>query len=396
MQIVLDTNIIFDHWQLSGPNFLVLQKLIRRGKCKLIIPEIVFLEVMNKYRQVLSDRTKAVDDLNKLIPNEDKRIQYPDIDQLCREYEDSLINRLEDLQVEKPSHTDIPHNDIVSRSLTGRRPFSKSGKSDKGYRDTLLWEVILRKVANPDTTTFFITNNTTDFGTVSNEHQLHSDLLEDIRAQGLPEGSVRLYTNLKQWVSDNGLPCLEEFAREVAENLKDGEYKSFSLRAWFNSNREHFVAALNEQIQEILQTWQELEDPTVSYIEDPQSITIEEIATVDDNTIYLTAEALANVSVDAFIYKWDYDPYSDKYPIMLMDSDWSESYVFAAMAMDLPIKFAAVLDILNEQITSFEMDNIEIFGWCRHCGATILSDAAEGCYKCGKQLVTSSNYNLYS
>jgi len=165
MQIVLDTNIIFDHWQLDGPNFLVLEKLIRLNKCKLIIPEIVFLEVMNKYRQVLLDRTKAVDDLNKLIANEDKRIQYPDVDQLCKEYKDSLTNRLEDLQAEIPSHTDIPHADIVSRSLNHRRPFSKSEKSDKGYRDTLIWEVILRKVANPDTATVFITNNTTDFGT---------------------------------------------------------------------------------------------------------------------------------------------------------------------------------------------------------------------------------------
>ncbi len=387
MQIVLDTNIIFDHWQLDGPNFLVLEKLIRLNKCGLIVPEIVFSEVKNKYKEVLIESVKAVDNLNKLITSEDKRIQCPDVDQLCKEYEDSLIKRLEDLRAERPSHTDIPHDDIISRSLARRRPFSKSEKSDKGYRDTLLWEVILRKVANPDTTTFFITNNTTDFGTVSNEHQLHSDLLEDIRTQGLPEGSVRLYTNLKQWVSDNGLPCLEEFAREVAENLKDGEYKSFSLRAWFNSNREHFVAALNEQIQEILQTWQELEDPTVSYIEDPQSITIEEIATIDENTVYLTAEVLTEVSVDAFIYKWDYDPFSREYPIVLVDTDWNELYVFAAMAMVLPIKLSAIFDIYSESIESFEIDTIEIWGWCRHCGATILSDAAEGCYKCGKQFM---------
>jgi hypothetical protein len=385
MQIVLDTNIIFDHWQLDGPNFLVLEKLIRLSKCKLIIPEIVFMEVINKYRQELLDCTKAIDDLNKLIPNEEKRIQYPNIDQLCKEYEDSLIRKLEGLQAERPSHTDIPHDDIISRSLTRRRPFSKSEKSDKGYRDTLLWEVILRKVAKTDIITFFITNNTTDFGTSSNEHQFHSDLLEDIRSHGLPEGSVRLYTNLKQWVSDNGLPCLEEFAREVAEKLKDGEYKSFSLLTWFNSNREHFLTALNEQIQEILSTWYELEDPTVAYIEDLETINIEEIATIDESTVYITAEALAEVSVDALIYQWDYDPLSRKYPIVLADSDWSESYVFAAMLMTLPIKFSAIFDIIGEKISSFEIDNIEIFGWCRHCGATILSDAAEGCYKCGKQ-----------
>ena len=34
MQIVLDTNIIFDHWQLDGPNFPVLEKLIR---CELFL-----------------------------------------------------------------------------------------------------------------------------------------------------------------------------------------------------------------------------------------------------------------------------------------------------------------------------------------------------------------------
>ena len=171
----------------------------------------------------------------------------------------------------------------------------------------------------------------------------------------------------------------------MAEDLKDGEYKSFSLRSWFNDHPDQFIDDINDQIGEALSNWRELDDPTVSFIEEPESITVEEVAAIDENNLYLTIEVLAEVSIEAFIYKWDYDSSDDTYPIVMVDTDWNESYVFVSMSMALPIKLSAVFNIDSEKIESYEIDTIEIWGWCRFCGATILSDSAEGCRKCGKE-----------
>jgi hypothetical protein len=106
---------------------------------------------------------------------------------------------------------------------------------------------------------------------------------------------------------------------------------------------------------------------------------------LDEDTILLRAEILAGVSADGLIEKWWYDPESECLPIWLVDSNWSEDCVFACLFTNLPIRFSANFDIQTKQIKNFELDDIEIWGRCRHCGAAILSDSAEACYKCGRQ-----------
>lgn len=76
----------------------------------------------------------------------------------------------------------------------------------------------------------------------------------------------------------------------------------------------------------------------------------------------------------------------DDYPLLdVQDCDWNEYYAWAQMTLSLPIRISIVFDVLRERVEEFEVDGFdEIFGWCKFCGAAILSDAAEACYKCGK------------
>lgn len=386
MQLIFDTNVIRDNWFLKGPSMTVIEKFITLGKCKLIVPEIVILEAANLFRKEVTIHVKAVKKLNSLISREDVVTPSRDIEQICKDYEETLNKRLDELQVERLSYTEIPHKEIVSRALACRKPFRES---DKGYRDTLLWEGVI-KVANSDCTTFFITNDREDFASKSNEGQLHPDLVEDLSARGLPTESVCLCVGIKQFLNDHLLPYLQQVAGEAMEDLKAGKYKSFSIREWFIENHDQFITQLNEDVDSLYAWPQELENPELSYIEDPEDIRVGDVFSLEKDTVYIDAIAFADVTFDVFIFKPDYYVVHDKYPLDIQDGDWNDDYMWAQLTLYVPIKFSMTFNILSEQIEEFEVNGFEeTFGWCKFCGAPVLNDAAETCYKCGKSLFSA-------
>lgn len=381
MYVVLDTNILFDNWYLEGPNFTVLERHIKLGQSSLVVPEVVVLETKNLFKKQLLKHIKSAKEIDRLVPNLKLGSHIPDIEILCAEYEKALHSRFVELGVEVISHSDIPHSSIMSRSLAVRKPFRES---DKGYRDTLLWEVILTKLANNKTKTFFITNNLKDFGQ-KNKRQLHPDLVDDVVMHKLMPDSVCLYTNLKELLDDQIVPHLEKVTKEILEELKRGHYKSFSLNDWFIENRNSFISSSDKWIENLLSSTSEFENPEVSYIEDPEKITVENAYNFDDDRVYLDVTALTDVVVDIFIFKSDYYWISEEYNLLIMEEDWNKHYMWAQLILRLPISFSIIFNILEEKIEEFEINPIEeCYGWCHSCGAPILSDAAESCTECGK------------
>ena len=87
------------------------------------------------------------------------------------------------LKVDMLPYGDVPQTAIVSRVLARKRPFHKS---DKGYRDALIWESIL-KICKQSDPTFFVTDNHKDFCNESNKEQLHADLIADLKIKGIPK-----------------------------------------------------------------------------------------------------------------------------------------------------------------------------------------------------------------
>jgi hypothetical protein len=348
----------------------------------------VVLETKNLFRKEVEKYVTSVKKLGNLVPSIANSVSIPDIEEICNKYEEALNLRLAELDVEILTHADIPHTNIVSRVLASRKPFRESGK---GYRDALLWEVILRKVANSTQTTFFITNNHEDFGHKKDkEGQLHSHLVEDLTAAGHPPDCVHLYTNLKIFVDKEIAPHLEqlEYITEAIENLRQGEYRSFSIFNWFIESRDKFINSANNWIAPLLSNYPGLESPEVSYIEAPEEVRVEDVLTFEDDKVYVDAVALAEVIVDVFIFKPDYYWLSDRYPLGIMDDDWNEHYMWAQITLQLPINFSLVFNITDEQVEEFEVNPVEdLFGWCSSCGAAILSDAAETCSRCGKSLI---------
>ena len=390
MKIIIDSNIIFQDWFLNKPNFLLLKKYIKLSNSELFIPEIVILESSNIYREEVLKRVRTIESetnkLNRLLlQTKNKMISFNlDIEQILKEYKSAFYSRLQTLNVIKPNHSDIPHKDVIARDIRRRRPFQNSGK---GYRDTLLWEVIIQKIINSEEETSFISGNRRDFGCKDKE-ELHEHLKSDIRERGLSEGSIKIFYSIESFIDKIVKPALEPIKKAIPE-LKEGHFRDFNILHWFYEYHQIIADSINESIQNIFKQFQELEDPTVSIIDEPDKIEVDNIYELDIDRIYVNFVIHADVIIDVFIFKSDYDWVSDKYPIDVQDFNWNKHYVWAQISLNLPLNIAININTKTESVEQFEIHRVEFeyFGFCPHCGDLIYSDTAEFCQNCKRRLV---------
>ncbi|KPJ68573.1 MAG: hypothetical protein AMJ43_00025 [Coxiella sp. DG_40] len=391
MNIVLDTNIIYGDWYLSGINFGLLEKYLKQSDAKLFVPEIIVSETKNLFKKgltkLIAELVKNIAELHRYLPEEDTLQELPDIDEKCNEYNAKLDKRLAQLNAERPGYSNIPHDSVVARALAPRKPFKEK---DTGYRDTLLWEVILRKIATKDTSTFLISNNHKDFANKPTDRLLHSDLIEDLVSVGLPKDSVQFYYNLKSFVDGQVKSKLKVKVDDTVQSLKENRYEGFSFTEWFNKNREAIAEKLNEKISiAFTHVYRELEDPTVTCIEELKEANIEEVNHYEDDeqVYYIGVSATLTMTVDFFVDKAAYYSGLDALvPLDVWDSDWNEWVVWAVIPeLELSVSFSLLFDTSEKTVDDFEVNEVdEIWGWCRFCQAQIMSDAAEGCWSCGK------------
>jgi len=308
MNIILDTNIIYGDWYLTGPNFSLLEKYLKESDATLFVPEIIVLETKNCFKKELAQLYREMRKLHRYLPDEEVLQQLPDREEKCGEYDAKLDARLAELDAERPGHSDIPHDAIVSRALAPRKPFREE---DKGYRDTLLWEVILRKIVTKDTITFLISNNKKDFASKSSDRLLHADLIGDLVSADLPKDSVQFYSNLKSFIDEQVKSELKSIIiiDVVVKSLKKGSYKGFSLDKWFIENRDAIIEKINDKIGGVVaHFYSELEDPTVTFIEDPEKIDVDEVTHYkgDEQLYHIDISVFADMAIDVFVFKADY------------------------------------------------------------------------------------------
>lgn len=394
MNIVLDTNVIFDNWYLSGPRFSLLEKYLGLGDARLFVPEIIVLETKNNFKKQLTKSVKSLGkdlaELRKFLPKENVLPRLLDIDKECHKYNAQLDKRLAELGAERPGHSEVPHQAVVARSLALRKPFKKNDKAgDKGYRDTLLWEVILCQIATEKRTTFLISNNHTDFANESTDRILHADLITDLVSGGWSKDSVQYYSNFKSFIDEQVKPNLKVATDNIVHDLEQGSYGAFSINKWFAESRNAIIEKVSDKIDTAFAfSFAELEDPTVTCIEDPEEIEIIEVVRYegDEEIYHIEVCVTTDMQIDFFVFKSNYyGGLAEEVPFDVWDSDWNESYVWAVIQLKLPLSFSLVFNAAKKKVEDFEVNGVgEVWGWCRYCGAQIMSDADEKCSECGK------------
>ncbi len=197
----------------------------------MLIPTVVWMEmerqIIEAHRLKLKEfREKTAKQCFPEIIVEDKGdINYAEyIHSIIEEYCGSLssdINKVVELQVA----SEVRYQSIVRRAFAKRPPFEgKDKKSDKGFKDALLWESILEFMAGHDSAKIIFYSKDNIFG-----NELESEF-SDI----FPNAELTICTT-----EEAIRQCLDRWAKEIdiyAYNPIESDSEDDDLINWFQSS----------------------------------------------------------------------------------------------------------------------------------------------------------------
>lgn len=358
VRIVLDTDVIFQHRFLKGPGVELLAKFTVLTKSRLVVPRIVLQEAIKKYREELQEKTKravaAIDKLNGLLSPASGAVQ-PSVpfEQAAATYESALKSRLAELKASQPDYSDFPLEAIADRALRESRPFLRE---DKGFRDVVLWETVLRCVADASEQTVLITND----GGFAEEDQLHSDLKRDLTERGLHDEAVVLVRTLEECNEVYAKPFLRS-ASAIAEELRAGTYGRF--------NPSQFIASIGGDLFKEAEGYaSEIADGSgcTSSMEEPFSMTdleldsevsIGDLYQLQASTLVIEASVGGRAMIDGMLFKAEFYIADDE-DIEVLDSDWNDHYMWVQKWVPVTLTIYIEFDIESNEVVTWELESV--------------------------------------
>ncbi|MCH8109686.1 MAG: DUF4935 domain-containing protein, partial [Chloroflexi bacterium] len=242
MLIVLDTNVVFSDPLLNKAPAVTVNDTADKPCHRLTLPQVVFDEAVQKRREQAEEAVRklrtALAGLNHLglKPN----LVVPgdgDIDKAIAEYTGHL-DRLFPVDTRLP-YPNESHDIIALRAMSKRRPFTKS---DRGYRDTLIWLSVVGYLKESDEPVILVSGDSA-FRKSNDTNEPHEDLLGDLFSEGIESTRITLYRNLGELVGDYIAPELD-----TLESIKTVLEDSLLSRKYLE---DEVSVLLNESIYEV-------------------------------------------------------------------------------------------------------------------------------------------------
>ncbi len=391
MKIVLDSTVLIENFHLRGPKFRLLEWFVNNGHGRLVVPQIVVAEVTNKYRQTLDERFISFEsELRKLQKLVDRGLDMPiattDVDKAASNYAEFLERSLKALDAETPDYQDIPHLDIVARDLERRRPFRGVGKNQRqstGYRDTLIWEIVLRKIVAQDELVVFVTNNIYDFWQ-KGTRDLHPDLQRDLAEAGFRTDMVKLCRDLNSFNRGYVKPLMPPM-EEAKILLERGVYYEFSVGHWIDDNVDEIISHFETRACNPLDFFPvDIGAFTISWIEDITDLSVEDVYQMTEEAVVIDVSFLAMVSLYFYVYGFNYEEITENSGLDVSVDEFNGHGAWLEGYIKLGIQMSLTFNIQDKKVEEFEASFREIYGWCQFCGEPYLSDGAETCSNCGR------------
>jgi len=336
------------------------------GDFEVVVPEAVIRELARQYPERLAE---AVKDTNSALGAATKELRRLEIDppaplevdeaKLVAEYEVQLRERLSGggCRIEADP-TDL--GAVVAWAVDRRKPFKESGE---GVPDAAIWLTVLELAESNDEV--LLVSSDGDFGTGRSPASLHSEMASDLIERHLPDGRVRLVTDVKLLVDEIVAPMAEAEAR--AQRLVTDPELSGRIRDGIQR------ALLYTPIpQDDLRLGVDLDSDPQPIALDVDHLELVSVREVSDGQLSMEICALADLHLDVAVFKADFAIADDDSPITISREDLNDHYfqgeaeIAAWLTLDvytdlsvenLEIDLAAAERLSDEEILELRLAN---------------------------------------
>lgn len=178
MDVVVDTNILFQDFRLTSNKFDALFNYLGKTNSSLLLPEVVLQEAVAHYNRELQHKhvqaTRALRELDKIMFTSLEQRLNTDLDKEVSEYRKVLDHPQslpENASVKALKNEPEYLAETVRRLVERVKPSSLDGKV--GFRDILIWLSIVNHLRlDKNRPVVFISRNVSDFGVKSGQEIL--------------------------------------------------------------------------------------------------------------------------------------------------------------------------------------------------------------------------------
>lgn len=344
MRLFLDTNIIHGDFYLQGSRISKLCSAAPKLGYELMIPEVVYDEMVDQYRRelekhfasyervvTLTNRTRSGSIIKRL-----DRVSF--LEEKITEYRTMFSTRLDDLHIRIIPYPAVDIKMLVSKELLRKKPFKEVKEHGVGYRDALIWETIKvlcvpqEELIDERAQIEFLTENTADFA--DSDGNLHPSLVEELKAKGCLGNCVQLISNVQEFFEtqiDKELENLENIKNAL---LDKGKFNRFNLEQELESllNKDFLEKEILDSdfdSGELRHLPGYYEEPSIILIDNPipQEISVRRL---EDESVLIEVNASISLTLDFFVFVPDYYNYleNDK-RVDVIDWNWNEHYLLA-------------------------------------------------------------------
>lgn len=335
MKIILDTNIFCQDYHLEKPHFRTLLEGCSVIPATIHIPEVVFDEVVNRYKEDLLEAKNKYDStirsLNSLIKQE-LSIDI-DLSNLVEQYKSFLLASFQERNIEIVPYPDTPHKKIVERDLARKKPFKRNGS---GYRDYLIGETVKKLCTWGENQIAFITNNSKDFG--EGPH-VDKELAEEMHNNR----RLKVYNSLKMLNDELIVPKLNKL-EEIKTQLQEAKLREFDIRQWLSDNLLNLLR--NYDLESIIAGFPDgIGSARISDIIEFRDIKINDVSALENNNKLLSiyVDLFAQCRIDS-----DFEDYMNHPEVRKYWGRTNEPFTSISTSVDENIRMTVDLVISGE------------------------------------------------
>lgn len=354
-KIVLDTNILVADYRLKSAAFEILVEGMNRHGWRLVVPMVVFDELMTKFTEsVTKQHIAMMKSSTELCTLDDGPAvdvqQLPGVEQIVRRYRHFVTKKFAEWTVEYLPYPTCTHAEVVAHVLARKRPFRDS---DAGYRDYLIWRSIVEDLRDSDHAAVFISNNTRDF---CDRESLRGDLVDMLRVAAVAPERVEFFGSIRDFNDERVIPALEQLAG-LRQELARGAVKGFSLDDWVKEEMQGMFTGPDLPVA-VFGLDENQISASLTRVDEVTSIGVDGVRRLPSGDILISGSTTVNVTVTACVDGADYmDDKEIREVVDLGDEafgscSWDEQVA-------LGVKFKVVVDAMKFVPRYAELDSLD-------------------------------------